>query len=55
MYLLFAALVLVFASACSERPPRPDPEHASSLNLQKGSNATLERTLEQGESARMKD
>lgn len=55
MYLLIAAVVLVFATACSERPPRADPERASSLNLQKGPNATLERTLDQGESARMKD
>ena len=49
MHLLIAALVLVFTAACSERPPRPDPERASSLNLQKGPNATAERTLKQGE------
>lgn len=55
MHLLIATLVLVFVAACSERPPRPDPERAPSLNLQKGPNATAGRTLEQGESPRMRD
>ena len=50
---LLAAVLLALAAACSEKPPRPDPEHNAAINLQKGSNATAERTLEQGESERM--
>ncbi|HEX7054302.1 MAG TPA: hypothetical protein VF211_10280 [Burkholderiales bacterium] len=52
-YFLLAALVLSLAAACGERPPRPDPEAGESLNLQKGPNPTVERTLNQGESERM--
>jgi hypothetical protein len=51
--LLMAVVALALTSACSEKPPRPDPEHKATINLQKGSNATAERTLEQGESERM--
>jgi hypothetical protein len=51
--LLLAAVALALTAACSEKPPRPDPEHNAAINLQKGSNATAERTLEQGESERM--
>jgi hypothetical protein len=51
--LLIAAVALALTAACSEKPPRPDPEHDAAINLQKGSNATAERTLEQGESERM--
>lgn len=51
--LLIAAVALALTAACSEKPPRPDPEHNAAINLQKGSNATAERTLEQGESERM--
>jgi hypothetical protein len=46
---LIAAVVLALAAACSEKPPRPDPERGVSLNLQKGPNTTAERTLNQGE------
>jgi hypothetical protein len=51
--LLIAAVALALTAACSEKPPRPDPEHNAAINLQKGSNATAERTLEQGEAERM--
>ena len=51
--LLIAALALAVTAACSEKPPRPDPEHSAAVNLQKGTNAMAERTLEQGESERM--
>ena len=50
---VLAALALAVTTACSEKPPRPDPEHNAAINLQKGANATAERTLEQGESERM--
>jgi hypothetical protein len=50
---LIAVFAATFVAACSERPSRPDPEHAAALNLQQGPNATGERTLEQGESERM--
>jgi len=50
---LIAAVVLALTAACSEKPPRPDPELGASVNLVTGSNATAERTLEQGESERM--
>ena len=46
---LIAVFALALAAACSERPPRPDPERGASLNLQKGPNSTAERTLNQGE------
>jgi hypothetical protein len=52
-YLLIAAVALALTTACSERPPRPDPERSRSINLEKGPNATVERTLDQGESERM--
>ena len=45
--LLIAALALAVTTACSEKPPRPDPEHNAAINLQKGANATAERTLRQ--------
>lgn len=51
--LLIAALALAVTAACSEKPPRPDPEHNAAINLQKGPNGTAERTREQGESERM--
>jgi len=51
--ILIAAFALALVGACSERPPRADPEHGGSLNLQKGSNSTADRTLKQGEFERL--
>ena len=42
-------LLALWITACSQKPPGPDPERGVSLNLQKGPNATAERTLKQGE------
>ena len=53
--LLFAVLAFALAAACSERPPRSDPEGVRSYNAEKGPNALAERTREQGESPRMQD
>ena len=51
-----AALVAVALSlaACSEKPQRPDPEGAS-YNVENGVSPLYERTLQQGESARVGD
>ena len=51
--ILIAAFALALVGACSEKPPRADPERGASLNLQKGSNPTADRTLEQGEFQRL--
>lgn len=53
--LLISLLAAMLLPACSEKPPRPDPERAASTNAEKGPNAMAERTLEQGESERMGD
>lgn len=50
---LIAVFAATLVAACSERPSRPDPEHAPALNLLQGPDAMGERTLEQGESERM--
>ena len=51
---VLAVVVLAVAfSACSEKPPRPDPEGEQAYNNQNGDNPLRERTLKQGESDRM--
>lgn len=50
MIALFAAAALV---ACSEKPPRPDPEAKPAYNAVNGSAPLAERTREQGESERL--
>ena len=48
------ALAAVTMAACSEKPPRPNPEPASVYNHEQGDqNLLRERTVNQGESARM--
>jgi hypothetical protein len=54
-HFLIAVLAATLAAACSERPPRADPEPSASYNLGPAANAMAERTVGQGESRRMGD
>ena len=51
----FVAVLLAAAtvSACSEKPPRSDPESPQAYNVENGPGPLVERTLNQGESDRM--
>ncbi|HZO02160.1 MAG TPA: hypothetical protein VFB93_13270 [Burkholderiales bacterium] len=40
-------------AACSEKPPRPDPEGDRGYSNETQQNPAYERTLKQGESERM--
>jgi hypothetical protein len=49
-----AVLAATTIAACSEKPPRPDPELEHGYNDEKGAqNLLRERTVKQGESGRM--
>ena len=52
-YLLIAVLAAATLTACSEKPPRADPEGVQAYNVENGPGALVERTLNQGESDRM--
>jgi hypothetical protein len=52
-YLLLAILAVATLAACSEKPPRADPEAVQAYNVENGPSPMLERTLNQGESDRM--
>jgi hypothetical protein len=52
-YLLAAILALTMLAACSEKPPRQDPERVQAYNVENGPGRLVERTLNQGESERM--
>jgi hypothetical protein len=52
-YLLFAILAGATLAACSEKPPRLDPEAVQAYNVENGPSPLVERTLNQGESDRM--
>lgn len=52
-YLLLAVLAAATLAACSEKPPRHDPEAVQAYNVENGPSPMLERTLSQGESGRM--
>ena len=47
---IFAALAL---AACSEKPPRPDPEVGDAYRNETPQHPVHERTLNQGETERM--
>jgi len=54
--LISAALSIIAAmtlAACSEKPPRPDPEGDRGYSNETQQNPAYERTLKQGESERM--
>jgi hypothetical protein len=46
-------LAAIALAACSERPPRPDPEGHRGYSNETPQNPAYERTLNQGESERM--
>ena len=48
-------LILMSVAACSERPPRADPEGERAYSNETPQNPRYERTLEQGESKRVGD
>jgi hypothetical protein len=52
-YLLAAVLAAATLAACSEKPPRHDPEAVQAYNVENGPSPLVERTLNQGESDRM--
>lgn len=52
-YVLAAILAAATLTACSEKPPRHDPEAVQAYNVENGPGALVERTLNQGESDRM--
>jgi len=53
-YLLLAVLAAATLAACSEKPPRTNPEPESVYNHEQGEqNLLRERTVNQGESGRM--
>jgi hypothetical protein len=52
-YLLLAILAAATLTACSETPPRLDPEGVQAYNVENGPGPLVERTLNQGESDRM--
>jgi hypothetical protein len=49
---LLAAATLALA-ACSEKPPRADPERVQAYNVDNGLSPLAERTRNQGESERI--
>jgi outer membrane biogenesis lipoprotein LolB len=51
--LLIAAIAAALLTACSERPPRHDPEAVQAYNVENAPSPLVERTLNQGESDRM--
>ena len=58
LHRIVAALIIVLAAgplaACSERPPRADPEGGPAYSNETPQNPRYERTLEQGEAERMR-
>jgi hypothetical protein len=52
-YLVIAVLAAATLAACSEKPPRADPETLQAYNVETRPGALVERTLNQGESDRM--
>ena len=52
-YLLLATLAAALLGACSEKPPRADPEGVPAYNVENGPSPLAERTLNQGESQRL--
>lgn len=52
-YLLAVLVAAATLAACSEKPPRPDPEAVQAYNVEQGPSPMVERTLNQGESDRM--
>lgn len=48
-FLLVAALAAASLAACSEKPPRLDPEGEHAYNAEPGPSPMRERTLKQGE------
>jgi hypothetical protein len=52
-YLLIALLAAATLTACSEKPPRLDPERVQAYNVENNPGPLVERTLSQGESDRM--
>jgi hypothetical protein len=53
-YLLLALLASALLGACSEKPPRVDPERVPAYNVENGPSPLAERTLNQGESERIR-
>ena len=50
---ILPVLLIVLVAACSERPPRADPEGEPAYSNKTPQNQRYERTLEQGETGRM--
>ena len=48
-----AAVAVASIAGCSEKPPRPAPEHERAYNGQDGDSQLRERTLKQAESGRI--
>jgi hypothetical protein len=53
-YLLLALLATALLGACSEKPPRADPEAVPAYNVENGVSPLAERTFNQGESERIR-
>jgi hypothetical protein len=51
--LLTTLLAAALLGACSEKPPRPDPEGVAAYNVENGPSPLAERTVNQGESERI--
>lgn len=51
--LLITMLAAAVLGACSERPPRPDPEGVPAYNVENGPSPLAERTVNQSESERL--
>jgi hypothetical protein len=52
-HLLLAILAVAAFAACSEKPPRADPEAVQAYNVENGVSPLAERTRNQGESERI--
>ena len=51
--LVFSMLAAIALAACSEKPPRADPEKSRAYSNETPQHPAYERTLQQGESERI--